>query len=392
MYELQESYSPTGLPLLSIKEMVDRTEEQRKEVGAMLDSGHYDHFEANIFRGQKKENHARLMETLRAVSLNKLIRRSAQEAGLKVKEFLARSPSGTGIAGAARLVPDKIYQVMFDSAVEADVCAEVSRVMIGADDIPGATLKVDIATDDSYQPKQFSSGAAMPSETIETKQATLDFKNFSINFPITNDLIEDSQFDLIEMHLSNAGREMGEYASNLCLTELASPQDGDGTTNTCTSAVNDTTKFYDVTGATDDIYDGISENSKDGFVSDTLVIPHHCMLHVGLQTAGVGAGNESPLWANFTTDGFPTKIGPLTVVYSNVDALTQKNHPTAGTRFTNCKTLVFAKDYACVTGRKRWLRIEKYSNPINDLSGAVVSARQDTVTLYKDAICVHTES
>ena len=386
MNELQETYKPTGLPLLSIKEMVDKTEEQRKSIRYMLDAGYYDAYEANLLRKQKPEDKHRLMETLRTVSLSQLIRRAADESDMKIKEFLARS-STTGIAGAALLIPDKIYQIFIDSAVEADVCADISRVMIGADDIPGSTLQVDIAVDDSYVPHQFSSGGAMPSETIATTKATLDFISFGINFPITNDLIEDSQFDVIELHLSNAGREMGEYASNLALTVLKAPPDGDGTVNAGTSVVADVTKWYDATAGLDDLKDGISENAIDGFVSDTLIISHHAMLDQTLTTAGVGAGNEADAWKEFVKSGFPTTIGGLNVVYSNVPTLTKPG----AVAYENCISLVIAKEYAMVTGRKRWLRIEKYSDPIRDLSGAVVTARQDSVTLYKDATYVCTE-
>jgi len=45
-----------------------------------------------------------------------------------------------------------------------------------------------------------------------------------------------------------------------------------------------------------------------------------------------------------------------------------------------------------LTGRKRWLRIDNYAHPIDDLAGAVVSARQDSVTLHDDAIYVLTET
>jgi len=59
---------------------------------------------------------------------------------------------------------------------------------------------------------------------------------------------------------------------------------------------------------------------------------------------------------------------------------------------TSCETLVFDKDYALLSGRKRWLRIENYSDPIRDLVGATVTARQDSVTIYNDACANITES
>lgn len=63
----------------------------------------------------------------------------------------------------------------------------------------------------------------------------------------------------------------------------------------------------------------------------------------------------------------------------------------AGT-FTRNYTLVFTKQYALLSGRKRWLRIEQYSEPVRDLKGAVVSFRQDSVTMYNDSIALLTEA
>jgi len=76
----------------------------------------------------------------------------------------------------------------------------------------------------------------------------------------------------------------------------------------------------------------------------------------------------------------------MNIVYSDVDTLTNDGV------MDNLVTVVFDKDYALLSGRKRWLRIENYSDPIRDLVGATVTARQDSVTIYDDSIAVITET
>lgn len=353
--------------MLSIQEMVDKTEDQRKTIEDVMDSGHFDYTEASILKEQGKEDRSQLLETLRGVPL---------------REFLAKS-STTGIAGAAYLIPDKIYQVMFDSAVSADICAEISIAMIPADQIPGTTLKVDIAVDDSYWPKKYSSGGSMPTETIQTVQATLDFSDsWGINFEITNDLIEDSQFDVIEMHLRNAGREMGEYATNEALTAMIAATYGDGAQNT-EAASDDETLMSDWVNA-------YRSNIQDGYVSDTIVTPHECWLHSVMTDTTYTPYAE--IWhdALIGTSNPPnlTVLG-CKIIFVDVVRASALN-PDGD--WTECKSLMFDKDYAMLTGRKRWLRIEKYSNPIKDLAGATVTARQDSTTVYKDATCEISES
>ena len=49
------------------------------------------------------------------------------------------------------------------------------------------------------------------------------------------------------------------------------------------------------------------------------------------------------------------------------------------------------KANAMLTGRKRWLQIENYSDPIRDLKGAVISGRQDQISVIDAASCEITE-
>lgn len=384
---LTEQYQ--RLPTFSIQEMVEKTADQREVIQHNLEATkpYYDWDETSVFHGNKPEHQVRVLKTLREMSLKDLVARSVDDLPWlrpKLKEFLAKSGT-TGIAGAAYLIPDKIYQVMFDSAVQADICADISIAMVPADEIPGANLKVDIAKDGSYKPQKYSSGGSMPTETIETVQAEMSFINFGINFQITNDLIEDAQFDVVEMHLRNAGREMGEFASNLAVYELINTSDGDGTKNTGTTTTATTTSWTGDT--TYDIEKMIDEVVQDGYVSDTILLSHHSMMHSVIRTLG-STSNQSEPWVNnvVSTGGWPTRMFDHNIVYSEVDSLTND-----GT-YDPMKCAVFAKEYALLTGRKRWLRIEKYSDPIRDLIGATITARQDSVTVYNDAAAVLTEN
>jgi len=60
----------------------------------------------------------------------------------------------------------------------------------------------------------------------------------------------------------------------------------------------------------------------------------------------------------------------------------------SGLYSTEWHNLAVNKTYGIQTVRKRWLKIENYSDPIKDLVGAVVSARQGHLVAYADAVCV----
>jgi len=209
--------------MLNIKEMVDKTGDQRKAVEDVLDRGYYDFNEASLLRGQGDEDKQQIMETMRTITLADLVKRASDQDAPwlkrgRIKEFLARSGT-SGIAGAYYLIPEKVHQIMFDSAVQADVCADISIAMVPPEQIPGTTQRVDVAKDGSYSVKKFSSGGKMPTETIETVKSDFDFSVImGINFTIANDLIEDAQFDVVEMHTLRpqlSGLETPQYRLTL---------------------------------------------------------------------------------------------------------------------------------------------------------------------------------
>ncbi len=364
----------------SIQETVQKTKEPMKIVERMMDKGYYDFNEANLYRGLSDANKVKLFETLRTIPFDELIRKVPIDdincTSHRMREFLAQSGT-SGIAGAAYLVPQKIYQIMFDSAVAADLTSDISITVIPAEQIPGSTLKVDIAKDDSYKPKKFSSGGVAPSEEIQTVQATLDFGTiWIINFQIGNDLIEDAQFDLVEIHLRNAGREMGEYATDETVGIMASSTDGDGTLNTESGGGN-TTTFTDV-------YNAVDANLQDGYVSDRFLTSHH-QIKDSISQDTTYTQDATGFRDHLVTEAYPKRLLGMDVLYSEVSYLTESQ--STGTAYEDLDSYVFSKDFSVLSGRKRWLRIEKYSQPISDLVGAAITCRQDSVTVYNDSIC-----
>jgi len=362
--------------MIGIQEMKSIVEkEDNKVLGKtileQLEHGYFDNDEANLWGAGwlQKEQRVTPMKQADREKIFESVRK------IPLREFLARSGT-TGIAGAIYLIPTKVYQTIFDSAAGPDIVADISSMVLGSDQIGGTTMTVDIEVDGQYVPKKYVSGGQLPTETIQTLTSTLNFtEGFGINFRIANDLIEDSQFDVVEMHLRNAGKEMGEFASNEAATILASAPDGDGTKNTGAAEASNT---YFVGGATNDVNDAIIANLDDGFVSDTLLTTHHAALHSILQTSGTQY-NEADLWSRYVNGGWPTQIGPLNIVYNDTAYMWH-------TSAVRASTVVFTKEKSLLTGRKRWLRIENYSDPVRDLVGATVTARQDSVTIYKDSI------
>jgi hypothetical protein len=130
----------------------------------------------------------------------------------------------------------------------------------------------------------------------------------------------------------------------------------------------------------------IRKIGDDNHVPDTLLITNEAWGHsVSMQAVPVG-WQSGPV-----TPGFDSRLGPIDVKFNN-SMLMHASTDAEGAAFTDCKTIVFDRKNALVSGRKRWMQIENYADPVNDISGAVVSARVDSVTAFKDAIYVLTET
>ena len=370
------------MAMLSIQEMVDKTEEQRKQVKRLLASGSFHPGEASILHDQKPADYWQLRESLEKIPLS---------------EFLHKVQISTKI-GAAYLIPDKLHTTLIAASYQSDkVPLFAAQVVNGWD---GGDLLVDIAIRQSVggtksergkwslHPKIFSSGGAMTQQTVETKQATLSPKSFSVPFHIASDLIDSSAFDLIQWHINHAAQQIGQYATDLALADLIAGSDGDGTQCTVGTGGTSTTSTQ--------VVEAIREVGAEFWNPNTMVITHEAWGDSVGQGQKVTSGAAGDIWT-FTQglqfpsppEGYDAKFQMLDVIFNNSSNLCTD---VTSEKMTACITLVLDRSVALLCGRKRWMKIEKYANPVADLECAVVSCRQDNVTLYKDAVCKLTES
>lgn len=360
--------------MLSLQEAVqkDEVKQELKNVKRVLDTNRFHPDLASIYNVPSTALRMQLQETLQTIPL---------------QEFLAKSGT-TGIAGAAYMVPDKIHDELILRSKRTDICPIIGDVVTGWQ---GGDLKVDIVSDHTYVANRFTSGGQMQTETVETMQPTISPVSFGIAPRITNDLIEDANFGMVEFHLNKAALSMGTFATDLALTVLIAAADGWGTKNSATCAGTDTALWSEVVTA-------IKAIENDLHNPNTLLCTreswYHSIKDFGDETAGGAAGDYWEFQQGYTTkpvaEGFDVRIDILDVLFSDSPQL-HDSTDALGAAFTTCIVLIFDRFNSLLTGRKRWLQINNYSEPVRDLAGCTITARQDSVTLYDDAIYVLTE-
>ena len=352
--------------MYDIREMADKASENLKQIEHSMDTyGFYDPSMANLYTGLKRSVERELRESIRRTPL---------------REFLIKSGT-TGVAGAAYLVPTKLNDVLIYSSKQFDIVPLISNMVNGWE---GGDLQVDIVKDESMRAHEYGSGGYLTSGTAETVKATISPKAFGFDVAVNNEMLEDAQYDLIEWHFTQAAKAMGRKASDLALNVLKTATDGDGTLNSSATGDADETMFTQ--GTTSDVVTALRKLGDDEFIANTLVLPSEAWGHsVGVHAVPVGWDNQAPDYP------YHIKLGILDVLLCNSPEL-HASTDTVGSAFTNCISLVFDRANAMLTGRKRWMRMENYAKPFDDISGIAVTCRQDSVTLYDDSIYKLTET
>lgn len=364
-------------PYLSIQEMIDKTEKQRRAVKDSMDElGSFHPSDASILDNQKSEDYYLIKETLRNIPLTEFIQK------------------GTTLGNY--LVADKVHSDLLTYSQPTDKVPLISGWVI--DGWEGADLKVTVADDESFQPNVWVGGASAPTATVGTAVATLSPITFTLAPSIAGDLNEDTETALIPWCLQRAALAMGKKATGLALAVLKMATDGWGTVNGGASGDADETKWAGAT--TFSIHNTtaakslMSQLTVDRWVPDTLVMTTEAWEHSMHVTLDALANNINLAYdTKPMAEGFDFKIKtppPLDCIFW--DSPVMCNLEPTGTAMTNCVTILFNRTVAMLTGRKRWMQIDKYAHPIEDLANMIISCRQDSVTCYDDAIGVITET
>ena len=358
--------------MISLQETIEKTKPQLKHIREVMDKGkgwHPD--DASIYTGLGLADKFAVRETLRTVTIRQLI------------EFL-----GKGTTLGDYLVADKVHDTLVLAANITDLAPLINAQVINGWE--GGDLIVNVTDEAEYVPHFTVAGAKAPSETQSAVKCTLSPKTFTLNMPIGMDLEEDTGFALVDHHVEQAAKAVGRLSTDMMLTVLKAGPDGVGTANTEAGAADQT--------QIDDVITAMEANGRDEFPSNTMILTNEAWQHslYDGQVVGGAAGDYGVTYTQFKPPaaGFDFNYMTLDTKWCNSPALhaAMPGTDTPGGAMTNCVTLVFDRKAALLTGRKRWMKLENYFDPVKDLAGAVVSCRQDSVSLYKDACCTITEA
>ena len=353
--------------MFSIQECVSKTEDQRKTVKEFMDEhGYFDAQECSLYTGLKRSTQRELQETLRKLTLHEML----------------FTPSGyttgaLGAAGVQYLVPTWLSQKLYAASRPVDIVPLISEDIF---EPRGGECTVPVGKLNATHVGE----GGQPTSGYAGHGADIKLEKLVVPSIVTAEMIEDNQFGLVEWHFQHAAESMAYQAADLALDVLKTATDGDGTLNSSATGDADETKFTG--GTTSDLITAFRAVGDDEFIANTVVTtPESWGDSLSVQALPAG-------WTNMAApEGFNIRIGQLDFVFSTSKQL-HDSADDAGLAFTECITLVFDRRNALITARKNWLRVENYANPVQDLAGAMITGRQDSVTNFNDAIYKLTET
>jgi len=263
---------------------------------------------------------------------------------------------GTGSDYMSYLIPTKIYQVMLDGFYEADIMDKIAGIVIR--EFQGSSINLVWGTG-TIKPRWMGKVGAPAISTETASRAVITPEDFGIDMQISKNMIQSSQFDLIEYHIRNGGKAMADFAVTEALKVMYA--DYDVTLNTVASgATNAVTTANFITAR------GLVE-ANNGGSPDTIVLTKEQVSDV-IQDTTTGSYSlpfKQAQFMQWSLDGFlgmnwlPRCVATSNGLYS--------------TSAADYYALVFQKEDSLGVAWRQPIAIENYTSPREGLIGAVAS-------------------
>jgi HK97 family phage major capsid protein len=223
---------------------------------------------------------------------------------------------------------------------------------------------------------EVSEAGAIPIDTQTYSKVDIAIKKYGTRPVITNELIEDSQFDVVAMELKKAGARMENKLNRVVLNAMIN-----GTRCISTNTMNPAGTHI----AVSDIALAAKKVKKYNWMPDTLVTHPTAEAYL-LQDSNLVyaayAGSTTPL----LTGNIPKIMGLTPYTCTATDKATGPvwDDTTAG---SDIYALVFSKaDFAMIRMRKD-LTVTDYDDPIHDLVGISCYMRYGADVINEKSAC-----
>lgn len=280
-----------------------------------------------------------------------------------IKEYISTED---GTAGTL-LIPKLIFDRLIPEVNKNLLPRELAAMVMGPSQIAGPTTTINLEEPNTLDVRRVGEGAEIPLDNIDYTTVTVTPKKYGVAVRITREMIEDSQFPLLERNLAAVGRRFAEKETELIITAL----DGAGTTVSGGDAIT----IANITEA----MQGLEDN--DYQPTDVLIGTEvlNDLRNIDTFVEAQKAGDTSML-----STGFRGNIYGL-----NVHLFSTKAAPSSTYKKY---AYVLDRSEAYLIAIKRDVTVENYDLPSYDMQGASVTQRISVHLLRGNAVAKITTS
>lgn len=275
----------------------------------------------------------------------------------KINEYISRADGTEGTL----LIPKLILPMIIEEADKALIPREMAAFVIGPSEFTGSTMTKNLETPNTMIIRQVAEGAEVPLDNIDFETVTFTPLKYGVAIRITREMIEDSQFELLNRNIGSAGKRFAESETNLVLGEL------DNAANTviggsALSIANIAEAMFNV--------ENVEDYQPTDYLAGNSVIQD--LRNIDTFVEADKAGNTEMMSTGFVGTIFGMNVARFS---SN-----------AGTNAVSTSSYVFDRSQAYAIAIARDITMEAVTLPTFDMEGAVLTKRIDVKILRTNSV------
>ena len=280
----------------------------------------------------------------------------------KIQEYI---DTGKGTAGTL-LIPKLIMPVMIEAVKKTLIPREMAAQVWGPTQIQGSSFTVNLETPNTLTLHGVvAEGAEVPLDAMDFTSVTFTPKKYGVAIRITREMMEDSQFELLQRNIRTAGIRFAENETKLILTAL------DGGTNGVTGGAaitlaNVTTAMLNIEGANADF-------KPTDFLCGREVL--NDLRNIDTFVEAQKAGNREMMDRGFIGTLYGMNVATFS---SSTTVVPSSSYPKYA--------YVFDRSQAYGIAIKRDITVEQFNLPTFDMEGAAITQRLDVQLLRAGAV------
>jgi len=278
-----------------------------------------------------------------------------------IKSFLDTSIGTEG----QLLIPRKIMATMIEEVDKVLIPRSEAAEFMGPAQIPGSSVDVNLETPNTMDVRAVAEGAEFPLDNQEYTNINFKPVKYGVAIRITKEMLEDSQWNLLQRNIRTAGKRMAENENSLVISDAL-----DSAANT--QAGGTAVTIADITRAMQYLED--SDYTPTSLFIGNEVLNDLRNIDTFVEADKVGN-------TDMIQKGFQGTIYGLNVMRVSTNA-----------GMTATTAYVTDKNEAYGIAEKRPISVENFDLPSYDMSGATVSQRIKVKALRTSAMCKITSS